>query len=68
MDEELRVIGVNRLRVAGASITPVVTGGDANAPTMTVGEQAADLVLGRAPEARRRGRRETPEGNEEGAT
>lgn len=34
---------------------------------MTIGEQTADLLLGRAPEARR-GRREMPEGNEEEAT
>lgn len=67
VDEELRVIGADRLRVAGASIVPVVTGGDTDAPTMTIGAQATALVAGRAPEARR-GRRDVPEGNEEGAT
>lgn len=47
---------------------PVVTGGDANAPTVMIGEKATDILSGRAPEARRRGRRDMPEGNEEKAT
>ena len=49
VDEELRVIGVDGLRVADASIMPVITGGNTNAPTMMIGEKAVDLVLGRAP-------------------
>ena len=49
VDEELRVIGMDGLRVADASIMPVITGGNTNAPTMMIGEKAVDLVLGRAP-------------------
>lgn len=49
VDEELRVVGVEGLRVADASIMPVITGGNTNAPTMMIGEKAADLVLGRPP-------------------
>lgn len=49
VDDELRVFGVKGLRVADASIMPVITGGNTNAPTMMIGEKAADLVLGRTP-------------------
>ncbi len=43
---DLRVIGVQGLRVADASIMPTVPGANTNA-TMMIGEKAADLVLGR---------------------
>jgi len=49
VDDELRVFGVEGLRVADASIMPVITGGNTNAPTMMIGEKAADLVLGNMP-------------------
>ena len=49
VDEELRVFGVDGLRVADASIMPTITGGNTNAPTMMIGEKAADLILGNAP-------------------
>ncbi|MBH62409.1 MAG: choline dehydrogenase [Alphaproteobacteria bacterium] len=49
VDGELRVYGVDGLRVADASIMPVITGGNINAPTMMIGEKAADLVLGKKP-------------------
>ena len=61
-------IGVDRLRTADASTMPIVTGGDTDAPAMTIGEKAADLASGRAPETRRRKRRGTPEGNGEETT
>lgn len=44
VDPELRVHGVAGLRVADASIMPAVTSGNTNAPTVMIGERAADLV------------------------
>lgn len=49
VDPECRVIGVDNLRVADSSIFPQVTNGNLNAPSMMVGEKAADHVLGRTP-------------------
>lgn len=48
VDSELRVHGLQGLRVADASIMPVITGGNTNAPTMMIAERAADLIRGRA--------------------
>jgi choline dehydrogenase-like flavoprotein len=48
VDSELRVRGVDALRVADASIFPSIVGGNTNAPTIMVAERAADFVLGRA--------------------
>jgi choline dehydrogenase len=48
LDPQLRVRGVEGLRVADASVFPVIPGGNTNAPTMMVAERAADLILGRA--------------------
>lgn len=49
VDPECRVIGVERLRLADSSIFPRVTNGNLNAPSIMVGEKAADHILGRAP-------------------
>ena len=49
VDPECRVIGVEGLRVADSSIFPQITYGNLNAPSMMVGEKAADLILGRTP-------------------
>ena len=52
VDPETRVIGVEGLRVADASIFPQITNGNTNAPAIMVGEKAADHILGRQPLAR----------------
>jgi choline dehydrogenase len=49
VDPETRVIGVERLRVADSSIMPRITNGNLNAPTIMIGEKAADHVRGRDP-------------------
>ena len=46
LDEQLRVRGVEGLRVADASSFPRIPGGNTNAPAIMVGERAADFVLG----------------------
>ncbi len=48
VDPQLRVRGVEALRVCDASIMPTVPGGNTNAPSIMVGEKAADLIRGQA--------------------
>jgi choline dehydrogenase len=48
VDEKLRVRGIDGLRVADASVMPRIVTGNTNAPTIMIGERAADFVRGDA--------------------
>jgi choline dehydrogenase-like flavoprotein len=45
VDSELRVHGIDGLRVVDASVMPMITGGNTNAPTIMIAERASDLIL-----------------------
>jgi len=52
VDADLRVQGVDALRVVDASVMPMVPRGNTNAPTIAIAERAADLIRGREPARR----------------
>jgi choline dehydrogenase len=48
VDPQLRVHGVDGLRVADTSVMPKIISGNTNAPAIMIGERCADFVLGKA--------------------
>ncbi|MGA8256848.1 MAG: GMC family oxidoreductase N-terminal domain-containing protein [Nocardioides sp.] len=47
VDPQLRVRGIDGLRVVDASVMPTIPGGNTNAPAIMIGERGADLIGGR---------------------
>ncbi|MCY4151034.1 MAG: GMC family oxidoreductase N-terminal domain-containing protein [Aestuariivita sp.] len=45
VDQRLRVFGINRLRIADASIMPEIVSGNTNASAIMIGEKAGDMIL-----------------------
>ena len=44
VDEKLKIHGLENIRVADASVMPEITSGNLNAPTLMIGERAADFI------------------------
>ena len=50
VDSELKVRGVQNVRIIDASIMPKIPGGQTSAPTVMISEKGADIILGRTQE------------------
>jgi choline dehydrogenase len=49
VDPELRVFGIEGLRIVDASVMPTITRSNTHAPTMMIAEKASDMIAGKAP-------------------
>jgi choline dehydrogenase len=49
VDPELRVYGIEGLRIVDASVMPTITRSNTHAPTMMIAEKASDMILGKKP-------------------
>jgi choline dehydrogenase len=49
VDAELRVLGVDGLRVVDASVMPTISRANTHATTVMIAEKAADMILGKPP-------------------
>jgi choline dehydrogenase len=49
VDAELRVLGVEGLRIVDASVMPTITRANTNAATIMIAEKASDMILGKDP-------------------